>query len=223
MCLKGDQGMITVADETETDYDRLPSRGDIHKQQQYATWLRTFRWNLYVTLTFSHDVSSSSAQARLESYLQELELKFRAPLSCVISIETKYSGLGMPAGRVHFHLLVGCARPMDKRLMQDLWNESHYGGNRVSGQAARILPYDEHICGSFYLLKTLHDPSWDLKVRNLDLISPARPASCAISTRARRRIRRNEGRFLLAASTRTRDPATCELPTRWVKMLRGQG
>jgi hypothetical protein len=195
--------MRTVAEEMKAEYTCLPTRDDIYKQQQYATWLRQFRWSLYVTFTFSHDVSQGSAQARLESYLQELELKLRAPLSCVIAMETKYSGLGTPAGRVHFHLLVGCACPIDKRLMQNLWNESHYGGNRVSGQAALILPYDERICASFYLLKTLHDPSWDWKERNLDLISPTHPASCATSTRARRRIRRNQSRLLVASLART--------------------
>lgn len=194
--------MRTATNRMQADYDRLPNRDDIHKQQQYGSWLRPFRWSLYVTLTFSYDVSSGSAQARLESYLQEIELKVRAPLSCLIAMESKYSGLGMPGGRLHFHLLVGCARPIDKRLMENLWNESRYGGNRVSRQAALILPYDERICASYYLLKTLHDRSWDWKERNLDLISPTCAVSCATSKRARRRIRRNQERSLVAVSVR---------------------
>ncbi len=187
--------MSHVVNHKLAPYDRLPIHRDIYHQQNHADWWRQFPWDFYVTLTFSKDRSADRATALLEEYLNEIEALVKAPLSCLISMEKKYSGLGMPAGRVHFHLLIACARPLDPKRLEDPWTQPRYGGTWVSRKSAFIVPYDAAIDASFYMFKSLSDPAWDWNSRNLDLISPARPASCATSKRARRRLRRNQKRL----------------------------
>ena len=105
--------------------------------------------------------SAERASALLEDYLNEIEALVKAPLSCLISMEKHYSGLGMPAGRVHFHMLIGCARTLDPKRMDEIWSEPRYGGTWVKGKSALILPYDAAIDASFYMFKSLNDPAWD--------------------------------------------------------------
>jgi hypothetical protein len=186
--------MSSAIDHKQAPYDRLPTQRDIYHQQNQAEYWRQFPWGWYVTLTFSKDRSADRASVLLEEYLNEIETLVKAPLSCLISMEKKYSGLGRPAGRVHFHMLIACARPLDPKRLEDLWNQPRYGGTWVTGKSALVVPYDAAIDASFYMFKSLSDPAWDWSARNLDLISPARPASCTTSSRARRRLRRNQER-----------------------------
>jgi hypothetical protein len=71
----------------------------------------------------------------------------------------------MPAGRAHFHLLVGCGSALTATLV-NIWRQPNYGGTWVSKhkanqeklearESAYVLPYDRSINASFYLFKTM--------------------------------------------------------------------
>ncbi len=199
----------SISDSRNPEDDRSHASVVRKHRQSLGAWLQTFRWNWYVTLTFSHDISSETASAVLESYISELEATHKDTLSCLIATEQKtVSGLGKPAGRVHFHLLVGCAVRLTKRAFSDLWEQPRFGGTRVSGTAAEVRAYDPRGDATFYLLKFMKDPEWDPILRNLELVSPVAPACAAHCTRTRRKLRRHAERRARAAA----DPSLTTQP-----------
>ena len=119
-----------------TPYERCTTPIALELRQGYADWFRTFDWSLYVTLIFSRDRTRTLADLLVEQYLREVEKSIRAPLSCLIAPEEKYSGLGMPAGRAHFHLLVGSGVTLNSRTFVDIWQQPNYGGTWVSKHKA---------------------------------------------------------------------------------------
>ncbi len=202
--------MSSRSSSRNPEYDRGRASVVYQHQQGLGGWLKSFRWNWYVTLTFSHDISSERARAVLESYLSELEAIHRDTLSCLIATEQKtFSGLGKPAGRVHFHLLVGCAVSLTERAFSDLWEHPRYGGNRTSGAAADVQAYDPDGDAAFYVLKSTDHSAWDPIFRNLELVSPVAPASAANNCRTRRKLRRSAERraCAIAGSVLTAKPS----------------
>lgn len=122
-------------------FDSGRTSHDVRQQQEYATWFRNqFRWDWYLTLTFSGELSSQHASNLLHEYLREIEEKVHAPLSCLIAKEQKYSGLGKPSGRVHF---ISCSHATRtyKEFLRDHWQQPKYGGDRTSGPSADVRPY----------------------------------------------------------------------------------
>jgi hypothetical protein len=195
-----------------TPYERCTTPVALHLRQSYADWFKTFAWSFYLTLTFSRDKKRDQADSLLEEYLREVERHIRAPLSCLIAPEEKYSGVGMPAGRTHFHLLVGCGPVLAPSTLVNIWRQPNYGGTWVSkhkandekleaGESAYVLPYDRSIDASFYLFKTMGTSDWNWSLRRGHLISPQEPASAARSTQMRRvRLRQSARRYETADS-----------------------
>jgi hypothetical protein len=188
-----------------TPYERCNAPVALHLRQGYADWFRTFDWSYYVTLTFSRDKKRNQADSLLEEYLRQVEQLIRAPLSCLIAPEEKYSGLGMPAGRAHFHLLVGCGSGITPSTFVNIWRQPNYGGTWVSKhkdsgeklqsrESAYVLPYDRTIDASYYLFKTMGESTWEWSLRRGHLISPDTPASAARSTQMRRLLIRQAAR-----------------------------
>jgi len=182
----------------QNDYsDRNGGRMMIEAGRNMAEWLYEWEWKWWITLTFSNDVSRERATALLNDYLNEVETTYRDSLSCVIAQEQKtLSGSGKPAGRVHFHLLIGCAIDLDARPLQELWQLSKFGGDRTSGAGADVRRYDPQRGALTYLLKFQQDPAWDFTFRNLELLSPVPPKSAATSAKVRRKLRRSTERRL---------------------------
>jgi len=188
-----------------TPYERCSTPVAIQRRQGYADWFRTFHWSWYLTLTFSRDMTRNHADVLLEQYLCELEVLIHAPLSCLIAPEEKQSGLGMGAGRGHFHLLVGCGPVLTPNTSVNIWRQPNYGGTWVgkqktagqkleAGESAYVVPYDASIDASFYLFKTMATSGWDWSLRRGHLISPEPPASAAQSKQVRRLIAHQAGR-----------------------------
>lgn len=181
-----------------------PTRSYCHIQQQYADWFKTrFSWDWYITLTFSCDPSSERAKVLLREYLREIEVTARAPLACLIAEErTTYSGLGLPGGRVHFHLLIRGARSMNANVLREWWRQKRFGGDRTSGSSADARVYKETISATNYLFKNLYNSSWDWSDWRLGQASKRKPASFATSSKARRTWKRQQqrGRQLIAAA-----------------------
>jgi len=105
-----------------------------------------------------------------------------------------YSGSGKPAGRVHFHLLIGSAVNLPALAIVNWWQLAKFGGSRTSGAGADVRTYDPNRGAVNYLLKFQSDPGWDVRFRNLELLSPLTPASAATSSRMRRKLQRCEER-----------------------------
>jgi hypothetical protein len=188
-----------------TPYERCNTPIALELRQGYADWFRTFAWTLYVTLIFSRDRERNHADFLLEQYLCEVEKLIRAPLSCLIAPEEKYSGLGMPPGRAHFHLLVGCGSVITPSTFVNIWRQPNYGGTWVSKhkapgeklqscESAYVLPYDRTIDASYYLFRTMGESTWEWSLRRGHLISPDRPSSAARSTQMRRLLARQAAR-----------------------------
>jgi hypothetical protein len=176
--------------------NRCATSVDRSLQQGYADWFKQFSWSWYITLTFDRDVGSMQASDLVERYLRELEVRSADMLTCLIVKETKhYSGLGMPAGRVHFHMLVATAAPaLTAEVFRSAWERKCYGGRGTNGPSAEVRLYDQAISATYYLMKTLHEFPDNWELRRGGFRSPVRPASWHRSARARRTIRRQQAR-----------------------------
>jgi hypothetical protein len=181
--------------------DRDGGRAVIEGRKNQAEWLRTWNWRWWTTLTFSRDVGRDQANALLDDFLGELEAAFHDSLTCMIGQEQKtYSGSGKPAVRVHFHLLIGSAVNLPALAIVNWWQLTKFGGSRTSGASADVRVYDPNRGAVNYLLKFQADPAWDVRFRNLELLSPLTPASAATSSRMRRKLQRCEERRAKAAT-----------------------
>jgi hypothetical protein len=181
--------------------DRNGGRLVIEGRRNQAEWLRTWKWRYWATLTSSRDIGRDQGNALLGECLGELEAAFHDSLTCMIAQEQKtYSGSGKPAGRVHFHLLIGSAVNIPALAIVNWWQLPKFGGSRTSGAGADVRVYDPNRGAANYLLKFQSDPAWDLRFRNLELLSPLTPASTATSSRMRRKLQRCKERRAEAAT-----------------------
>jgi hypothetical protein len=210
-----EEEFMNKAMKVKSDDNRKWSRtnaGPPRLKQAYGDFFREFPWQLYVTLTFSRDISNNQADAILDRFIDDMEQRIRAPLSVLIGKERgNYSGCGRPSIRIHFHLLLECAYPVDARLLADVWKKPEYGGERTQGPGAWVVPYDPKLDAASYVMKGITDPNCDWSFRNLDLISPKTPASYATSAKMRSRLKRHRRRQHLAISTQA--PSISSLPT----------
>jgi hypothetical protein len=176
-------------------YDGLPTRADLERRQQYADFVDKHTWDLYATLTFQYDHSPEVARARLDRFLREIEERVRSPLSCIIAPEQTYSGLGMPAGRIHFHLLLRCVKTLDIDVLELTWEQRRYGGTHVKGKSADVRPINPAMSPASYLFKQLHNPSWDWGFRHLELAGGPKPAGCHVPSKLKRKLNRDAARL----------------------------
>jgi hypothetical protein len=181
--------------------DRNGGRLVIEGRKNQAEWLRTWNWRWWTTLTSSRDVGRDQANALLDDFLGELEAAFHDSLTCMIAQEQKtFSGSGKPAGRTHFHILIGSAVNLTANTIVNWWQLPKFGGSRTSGAGAHVRAYDSRRGAANYILKFQKDPAWDVRFRNLELLSPLTPASAATSSRMRRKLQRCEERRAKAAT-----------------------
>ncbi|MGI4756177.1 MAG: hypothetical protein ACRYGF_04925 [Janthinobacterium lividum] len=163
-------------------------------QQANSDWFREFHWHFYATLTFWWEIGRTHARVKLEEYLSAIEEDAKAPLACLIAEETKVSGVGQAAGRVHFHMLGWCAKAVAPGALELLWEQRPFGGNRTFGKSGLLKVYDVQNSAVHYLFKDLPVEGFEWSGRNLDLNAREHPRSYSTSTRQRRRLRRNQAR-----------------------------
>jgi hypothetical protein len=175
--------------------DRTGGRLVIENRPAELEWLRDWGWKYWVTLTSSRNIGRDEENARVDDFLNELEAAHHDSLSCMIGQEQQtISGCGKPAGRVHSHLLIASAVNLTASTIANWWQLPKFGGSRTSGAGAFVKPYDPHRGAISYLLKFRADPAWDVRYRNLELLSPIIPASATTSSSMRRKLRRCEER-----------------------------
>lgn len=197
MCPDMEELMMTTKTAEHMTQDIDHNQGihpDRYLKQQYGNWFKEeFRWSLFATLTFSRDLTSNCAKEVLDKYLRRIEEEARAPLGCLIAEERKHSGLGGAPGRIHFHLLIHCAKPLDPAHLESVWKENRFGGNRIAGKPADVRIYDTAKYAAFYVMKGISDPDrW--RERGLEIASRRKPKSFGTSTKSRRRWRREQQR-----------------------------
>jgi hypothetical protein len=194
VCPKRGETMTVIP--REMYYDRWPTAAQDRMIAIYGEWLRGFAWKWFITLTFSYDKSSAQADAVLADFIDTLERRIGAPVSYVCGKELKrVSGSGMPAGRVHFHLVMGCAGSLSDATISDLWTMPAFGGDRTKGSSAEVWSYDPAQRGAQYCIKYDTDPVWDWNEHNLELMSHDRPQSYATNSKMRKKWRRNQERL----------------------------
>ena len=196
-----DPGRLTLSTNGNEYNDRNGGRLVMEGRKNQAEWLRTWNWRYWATFTLSRDIGREQGNALLDDCLGELEAAFHDSLTCMIGQEQKtYSGSGKPAGRVHFHLLIGSAVNIPALTIVNWGQLMKFGGNRTSGAGADVRVYDPNRGAVNFLLKCQADPAWDVRFRNLELLSPLTPASAATSSRMRRKLQRCEERRAKAAT-----------------------
>jgi hypothetical protein len=95
--------MMSVQQDSREIGHGLPANLSPYLRQQYADWFRAdFHWDIFATLSFSHDLTSARANAMLGIYLRMIEEEVRAPLACLIAEERggPLLRLGRPAGSI---------------------------------------------------------------------------------------------------------------------------
>jgi hypothetical protein len=115
----------------------------------------------------------------------------RASLTYVRGEEVRYSGCGMPASPIHFHLVIASSVKLNGQWLGGLWQEM--AGKRTNGAGADMRQYDPSLDGISYVLKFLRENHGDWTFRNLHLVLPEGKST----SRSRRRHHRNESRFQL--------------------------
>jgi hypothetical protein len=192
---------MNVAIRLKSDDNRKWSRTNadpLRLKQAYGDFLRTYPWQLYVTLTFSRQISHHQADAILDRFVRDMQKRIGAPLSLAIGKEGgNYSGCGRPSVRVHFHLLLACAFPVDAQLLADVWKQPKYGGERTKGPSAWVVPYDPKLDAAGYVMKGITDTDWDYSLSKLELLRSEKPVNYQTSAKVRRQWKRHQQRLLL--------------------------
>lgn len=149
------------------------SIGDHNVVTEYGSWLRTFKWDLFGTLTFDPARSLYSIASRrnlLVRYLNTMEQYYKRRIRCFWAEEKRWSGCGLPAIEPHFHLLLACdRRPLTPDYPQQLWKN-------VAGRAD-IRVYDPCLDGAVYCAKLITSPEASYDFINFAPISPLRESN----------------------------------------------
>lgn len=168
-------------------YDKLPTAKQKAMQQNYADYFRSFPWQLYITFTFANPVGDAAAAAIYQEFVNQLEHYYRAPIGWVRGEETShFSGLGMPGGRLHYHLLLCSDVELDPKCVEQVWRALGSFGDHAC--AEKYEPDDEAVR---YCFKFLHEPGNGWNLGGLDHFGPeAAGENCRSRRRARRRAER---------------------------------
>jgi hypothetical protein len=126
----------------------------------YASWLQSFHWDLFGTLTFDPGRSLQSPATRrnaLNSYLSSLERYYKRRVRCFWVEEKRWPRCGLPAIAPHFHVLLACDRnPMTPLYPRLIW-ESAAG-------KADMKVYDPSLNAAGYCAKLLACPNTEYDV-----------------------------------------------------------
>lgn len=160
-------------------------------REGYKEFWSLYQWDLWVTLTFAHDLGRDTAWRISDELFDGLEKEFRRPISRFVVMEAAtHSGCGKPGGRNHFHLVMSCGVPISPNRVEDLWQGLIFQAERVSGGAAHVKPYDGARGALSYLAKFFNRTDCEWRERHLDLALKA--ASVGLTTTRSRRSQARE-------------------------------
>jgi hypothetical protein len=115
----------------------------------YGLYFNGFAWQLYGCVTFRNPTSIGEAKAIIAAFLRRVESSLNGlPVACIAVPEFRWSGLGMPAIPLHFHLVMATVPRYAADLVsnaQRIWS-ANYGN-------AKIELYDSARAGARYIAK----------------------------------------------------------------------
>ncbi len=128
------------------DFRRLLELRDLRKA--WASWLRTFEWHHYATLTFKRPVTCGAAAAFFRRWIRRLEQRAGRRVDWFAVVELSR------AGDVHLHALVGRTGDVTPKKLGAAW----------SWGWTRITRYDARRGAAAYACKHLASPSVEYDV-----------------------------------------------------------
>ena len=128
------------------DFRRLLELRDLRKA--WASWLRTFEWHHYATLTFKRPVTCGAAAAFFRRWIRRLEQRAGRRVDWFAVVELSR------AGDVHLHALVGRTGDVTPKKLGAAW----------SWGWTRIARYDPRRGATAYACKHLATPSGEYDV-----------------------------------------------------------
>jgi hypothetical protein len=164
-----------------------------------ADWLRSVRWQWFVTLTFPWNVSYSTADRKLREFINALERFHRTTIGYVAGKESRSR---YDRGRVpwHFHLLITSRVQVSKDALETLWLDQIRRSSESDadilrrGEHAKVEPYHAHERGPEYCLKMMNEDTGDWYIHRLEYFLPGIPGPARPNHRTVRHQRRNFGR-----------------------------
>ena len=140
-------------------YSRI-SQQDRAQVDALARWLHPVQWQLFVTLTFTWNVSSETADSKLREFLNAVEKDLRTKVCFVAGKERKPNSFGMEVPW-HFHLLMTASCMLPPRLIEIHWTNLVGAGPKRQGQkdgdSVVVKLFDKERRGAEYCLKLIND------------------------------------------------------------------
>jgi hypothetical protein len=175
-------------------YRKIPWR-DRNVVTAITEWLRPVPWQWFVTLTFPWNVAYSTADRKLRALINALEHYHGAIIGYVAGKESRSRHDG---GRVpwHFHVLIVSRRAVSKEALESLWLGQIRRGLQTDtdilrrGEHAQVEPYEAHLRGPEYCLKTMNEDTSDWYLHRLEEFLPGVRGTSRPNHRTVRRQRR---------------------------------
>jgi hypothetical protein len=127
----------------------------------YGTFIGGHPWDFIGT--YRTRKSHGSATLLLEVFFNRLRKSITCPIAWLAVLERCTSGLGLPAGALHWHFVMA-APPQHRQALgrnaATLWSD-HYGN-------AKVEAFDPQLNGSFYISKLAAGGDFDFYGDNLD-------------------------------------------------------
>jgi hypothetical protein len=160
----------------DTWYERIPAQ-ERAAVDAAAKWLRPVRWQWFISLTFTWNVRGETADRKFKKWVNLVERGMRSRMCFVAGKERKPSSHGMEVPW-HFHVLVTSLAEAPKELLQKKWTGLVGSGTRreadgvVVEESILVEPYEGHLKGPEYCLKSMNDCNGDWLFRWLELFNP---------------------------------------------------
>ena len=132
-----------------------PSRGNGYSEhanvkRAWGEWLRQWRWDWWVTLTFRYPVSTRQAHRLWKEWIHLLEHSVQSKVHYVRVTEYQRFRGDIP----HFHALLLGVREQQPKRWEGTWNNL--------GGLAKVEPYDVKLGATHYLAKYLINGTGDI-------------------------------------------------------------
>jgi hypothetical protein len=162
--------------ETNNWYTLIPEN-ERQELDAIAKWLSPVPWQWFVTLTFSWNVRSETADLKLKRWLDAVESELRARVCFIAGKERKPDSHGM-AVPWHFHLLATSDVAIPLELLVQKWKRAEgrarwsSGTQREKDEIVLVESFKQNSRGPEYCLKSINACGGDWFFRWLELFNP---------------------------------------------------
>jgi len=179
-----------------TWYENIPKQ-DRPAVDALGSWLRPVQWQWFVTATFNWNVRSETADRKFEEWINLVERYLKTRVCIVVGKERKPRSHGREVPW-HFHVLLAAATDIHPALLAKHWKAVAGEGHKrvvdgvVVDEGILIEPYQGHLSGPEYCLKSMNDCDGDWNSRWLRLFHPGIKGTARPTHRTLRQERRFE-------------------------------